>query len=60
MFVLLLLASWSDQCSAVVYDYSEGMCYVEDAEENDAVCSEYREYYPCTVAGIRTTSDKER
>ena len=57
LIALLALASWSDQCSAAVYDYSEGMCYVEDANPEDAVCSEFRTYYPCTFAGVKTTCD---
>ena len=41
----MMTASWADQCSAAVYDYAEQACYVEDAEQEDAVCSEYRTYY---------------
>lgn len=55
LLILAALASWSDQCSVAVYDYAEQMCYVEDAE--DAVCSEWRVYYPCDVGGTHTVCD---
>lgn len=54
---LLATVSWDDQCSVAVYDYAEMSCYVEDAELEDAVCSEFRVYYPCTVSGVHTVCD---
>jgi hypothetical protein len=44
LLLLLSLASYSDQCSAAVYDYALQECYVEDANPEDAVCSEFRWY----------------
>lgn len=57
LLVLLALASWSDQCTVAVYDYSLGQCYVEDANPDAATCSEFRTYYPCVYAGMHTTCD---
>lgn len=57
LLLYLVLASWSDQCSVAVYDYTERMCYVEDANPEDAVCSEYRTYYSCVVEGWHTSCD---
>lgn len=44
ILLYLALASWTDQCAVAVYDYDATMCYVEDANPDDATCSEYREY----------------
>lgn len=44
--ILLGIASYSDQCTVAVYDYAENTCYVEAAEPDDAVYSEYRTYGP--------------
>lgn len=57
LLLWLSLASWSDQCSVAVYDYAEQLCYVEDANPEDATCSEYRTYYPCIVQGVSTRCD---
>jgi hypothetical protein len=48
----MMSASWADQCSVAVYDYADQMCYVEDAEQADAVCSEWRTYYTDIAACV--------
>lgn len=57
LLLLLSLASWNDQCSVAVYDYAEQLCYVEDANPENATCSEFRTYYACDVAGAHTRCD---